>query len=415
MPRAAGRTLRLFISTGEVSGDLYGASLTEALHRAAAETGYSVDIRAVGGRRMADAGARIVADSATKGAVGFIEPLRHLLHSLGEIRRVRYLLRNWRPDVAVLIDYPGFNIPLAGRLRHTPDLPIVYYMPPEECIWARTSGCWFDRTDPVVRRSDLILTLHGRDSAFFSAQGGRVRRVGHPVLDLLPQQQVTSQEARQRLGYGPDEPLAALLPASRAGELRVVWPVIAGAAAHMARADPQLRFLLPLAAPHLEKPFDQALRSAVVDHPELGGRIRPLLPRSSGPAPSVLAACAADVAVAKTGSVTLELALRGVPQVQVYVFDRITEWIGRKLLGLSEEHFEQMSLPNFILDRDLVPEFIQQGAVPERIAEAALALLDRQAPARLRQLDGYADLRRALGEPRAAQRAAEAILELIRQ
>ena len=113
---------------------------------------------------------------------------------------------------------------------------------------------------------------------------------------------------------------------------------------------------------------------------------------------SVLSACFAD-------SVLL-------PQVQVYVVDRVTEWIGRKLLGFSEQHFERMSLPNFILDSDLVPEFNQQGAVPERIAEAALALLDRQAPGRLQLLAGYVDLRRALGEPGAAQRAAEAILEL---
>ena len=100
------------------------------------------------------------------------------------------------------------------------------------------------------------------------------------------------------------------------------------------------------------------------------------------------------------------------PQIQVYLFDRITEWIGRHVLGFSDRHFKQMSLPNFILDRNLIPEFLQQGAVPEKIAAAALDLLEEGSRVRLGQLDGYAELRRQLGSPGAAERGAEAVLKL---
>lgn len=411
---AAGvRTLRLFISAGEVSGDLYGANLVQTLHRVAAVRGFAPDIRALGGPRMAKAGARLLADTAARAAVGFVEPLRYLAPSLLAVARVRRLLASWRPDAAILIDYPGFNIPLAGILKKRGGFPLVYYLPPEECIWGKKGHQHLDRAHLVCSRADLLLTSHGRDTDFYRAQGCRAERIGHPILDLVGTDPIHRTEAREAVAPGIQGPVVALFPASRRLELGLIWPVLAQAAVHMLRVRSDLRFIVPLAGPHLRPPFDTALARTRRDHPELVGRLNLISAGTGGETPADLAMAVADLAIAKAGSVTLELALRGVPQIMVYRVDRVTEWIGRRILGLSERDFEHMALPNFLLGEGLVPEFKQHGADPHQIAATALALLDHDGAARTDQLAGLSRLRDHLGGPGAVERAAAAIMDLI--
>ncbi len=409
--RGEGRRLRLLISAGEVSGDRYGAGLVAALGRAAADRGRGIEIRALGGPRMASAGAELIADTAGRSAVGFVGPLRYLLPSLVTALGVRRLLARWRPHAAVLIDYPGFNIPLSGLLRRIGGFPLIYYLPPEECIWGKKGTRRLDRAHQVCSRADLVLTSHGQDTAFYREQGCRVSRVGHPLLDLA--RPGNAERARALLAPSHSGPLVAIFPASRRLELGLLWPLLAETAAEMLRQRGDLRFLIPLAGEHLRSALGRALDQAKADHPGLAGRLNLVDASVGGAGPADLAMAAADLALTKAGSVTLELGLRGIPQVMVYRVDRVTEWIGRRWLGLSERDFPRMALPNFILGEEVVPEFKQHDAHPGPIARAALALLDGDGPARVDQLLGYARLRETLGGPGAAERAADAILALI--
>lgn len=407
------RTLRLFISAGEVSGDRYGADLIQALTRTAAAAGRTLDIRALGGPQMAAAGARLIGDTAGRAAVGFVEPLRYLAPSLLAVVRIRRLLAGWRPDAAVLIDYPGFNIPLAGMLKRRGGFPLIYYLPPEECIWGKKGSQRLDRAHLVCSRTDLVLTSHEQDTDFYRTQGCRVQRIGHPLVDVVGTGAIGHKQARELVAPGHRGPLIALFPASRRLELGLMWPLLVETAVRMARVRSDLRFVVALAGSHLRGPLERALARAERDHRELAGRLDLISAGAGGTTPADLTMAAADLAIAKAGSVTLELALRDVPQVMIYRLDRVTEWIGRRLLGLSERDFEHMALPNFVLGEGLVPEFKQHDADPFRIAGTALALLDPAGAARTHQLAGLSRLRARLGAPGAAVRGAAAIIALI--
>lgn len=394
--------LRILISAGEVSGDLYAAQLVQALHRVAA-AGSRLRIKALAGPHTRRAGAELLADSAGRGALGFVEPLRHLPFSVAVAVRIMRLVRRWRPHVVVLLDYPGFNIPLSGLLHGRASGPVVYYLPPEECIWGRKGSRRLDRAQQVVRNCDCLLTTHETDTAFYSAEGGRVERVGHPLLDLVSG---TAGEGEK------DGRTVALLPASRRQELDLLWPALEATAAHMVRVRPDLRFLVPLAGAHLKPALLRALAGAQRRHPGLKGRLELLEPSAGQPQTALAAARRADVALSKSGSVTLELALADVPHLLLFRIDRITEWLGRRLLRLSEADFPHMALPSFILGRTLVPEFKQHDIDPVVMADTALDLLDPRSPAREAQLAGFAELRSALGRHGAAQRSAGIILGL---
>jgi lipid-A-disaccharide synthase len=402
-PRAP-HPLRLLVIAGEVSGDRYGAPLVRSLYRHAG--GRALDLRGLGGPRMAAAGATLVADSSVRAAVGFVDPLRQLVPGVAALVRLRALLAHWRPDAAVLVDYPGVNIPLARLLHQRLGVPVAYYVPPEEFLWSKRGNRRFDRAHRVAQHTDLVLTLHRHDTAFYTTQGCRVRRVGHPLLDAPPPP--AREPARQRLAPGHPGPLVALLPASRSIEVSLIWPLLARTAERMVRARPDLAFVLPVATAHLVP----RLRRVLARCPELASRTRLLTPGDDLPDPTPWAAAAADLALTKSGSITLELALAGLPQVMTYRVDRATEWIGRHLLALCEADFPFMALPNYLLERPVIPEFKQHQADPGAMAATALELLRPASPGRAGQLAAFRELRRELGESGASDRAAQAVLRL---
>jgi lipid-A-disaccharide synthase len=398
--------LRILISAGEVSGDLYAAQLAVALNK---EAEGPLDLKAVAGERTRRAGAELLGDSASRAALGFVTPLRYLAPSLVTASRILSLIRHWQPHVVVLLDYPGFNIPLSDMIRRLSTVPLVYYLPPEECIWSLKGAGRVNRTPKVVNNCDCLLTTHEVDTAFYSAAGATVARVGHPLLDLVDQDPISHRDTEVKRNT-----TVALLPASRRQEIGLLWPSLSEAAALMARARPELEFLVPLAASHLRPALTRACETAQLRYPRLVGRLRLVEPTPEKPNATLTAAWQAGAALSKSGSVTLELALAGVPHLLAFRIDRITEWLGRHLLHLSERDFPHIALPNFILGRELVPEFKQHAIHPARMAETALKLLDPDSQARAAQLAGFTELRTSLGGAGAARRGARLILEIAR-
>ena len=386
---------RLLISTGEVSGDLQGGLLVEALLAEARRRSIPLEITALGGQRMRRAGAQLLADTAPMGAIGLWEALPLVVPTLRLQRRVNRWLRQTPPDGVVLIDYMGANVGLGLRIRRLlPAVPITYYIAPQEWAFSLGDG----GTTRLIGFTDRILAIFPEEARFYGARGAAVTWVGHPLLDTLTELP-SREQARSELGLQPDERLLLLLPASRKQELRYLLPPLAAAAAELQRRCPGLRVMVPAGQaafePVLKAMLAEAGVQAEVVPASAADRLRPVL------------CAAADLALNKSGTVNLELALRGVPQVVGYRVSRPTAWVARHLLRFQVDHISPV---NLVLEERLVPELLQDELTAAAVVAAALPLLD-SGEARQRMVEGYARLRQALGEPGVTRRAANAILD----
>ena len=390
--------VRLLISTGEVSGDLQGSLLIRALHQEAERRGLALEVLALGGPRMEAAGAELLADTAPMGAIGLWEALPLILPTLRLQARVDRLLQDKCLDGLVLIDYVGANVRLGRKLRRQqPDLPITYYIAPQEWAWRFGDGS----STELLGFTDRILAIFPAEAEFYSGRGADVTWVGHPLLDQyrdLPDRQAS----RQSLGLDPDAPVLLLLPASRPQELKYLMPSLAKAAALMQQTHPNLQVLVPAGLASFEQPLQQALETA-------GVRSARVIPADQADGLKKTLGAAADLALGKSGTVNVELALQGVPQVVGYRVSRFTAAIAKHLLGFNVEHISPV---NLLLNQRLVPELLQDELTPEALVQQALPLLDH-GPQRQHMLEGYARLRDTLGSPGVTERASQAILDQV--
>ena len=392
--------VRLLVSTGEVSGDLQGSLLIRALHLEADRRDLPLEVVALGGRRMEAAGAELLADTAGLGAIGLWEALPLVLPTLKLQARLRRWLADHPPDAVVLIDYMGANVNLGLRLkRRYPRVPISYYIAPQEWAWRVGDG----GTTRLIGFTDRILAIFPEEARFYASHGATVTWVGHPLIDTVDHRP-ERQEARRRLELAATAPVLLLLPASRPQELRYLLPAMVAAAAELQRRRPSLEVLVPAGLEGFEPILDRAVAVA-------GLRARVIPARQADALKPDLCA-AADVAVTKSGTANLELALRGVPQVTGYRVSRPTALVARHLLRFNVPHISPV---NLVLAERLVPELLQEAFNSEGIVAALEPLLDVNSPERRAMLEGYGRLRDALGEPGVTRRAASAILDQVQQ
>ncbi len=390
--------VRLLISTGEVSGDLQGSLLIEALRREADRRGISLDLLALGGVRMQRAGAELLEDTAPMGAIGLWEAIPLIVPTLRLQARVDRLLQSRPLDGVVLIDYVGANVRLGRKLRQQQaQLPITYYIAPQEWAWRFGDGS----TTELLGFTDRILAIFPAEAEFYASRGADVTWVGHPLLDSvrdLPDRQA----ARTRLGLPLDGPVLLLLPASRPQELKYLMPHLAAAAAELQRRFPGMQVLVPAGLERFEQPLADALETAGVQQARVIAA-----GEADGLKKSLFAA--ADLALGKSGTVNLELALQGVPQVVGYRVSRVTAFVAKHLLRFQVDHISPV---NLLLKERLVPELLQDQLTAEALVEQAVPLLE-DAAVRQQMLDGYGRLRATLGEPGVTDRAAAAILDQV--
>ena len=390
--------VRLLISTGEVSGDLQGGLLVEALHREAVRRGLELEVVALGGDRMERAGAHLLANTAPMGAIGLWEAIPLIIPTLRLQGRLRQWLRTHPLDGLVLIDYMGANVNLGQRLRRrTPDLPITYYIAPQEWAFRLGEG----RSTQLISFTDQILAIFPEEARFYGARGAEATWVGHPLIDTL-QNLPDRATARRQLDLDPEGPVLLLMPASRSQEMRYLLPPLAAAAAELQRRHPSLEVLVPAGLAG----FEPALRQQL----EAGGvRARVIPADEAGTLKDALCA-AADLALTKSGTVNLELALRGVPQVVGYRLSRVTAFVAEHVLRFNVPHISPV---NLVLEERLVPELLQQQFRAEAIVAAAEPLL-QDGEQRRTMLAGYDRLRSLLGSPGVTDRAAAAIFDQIK-
>ncbi|HSM80044.1 MAG TPA: lipid-A-disaccharide synthase [Nodosilinea sp.] len=392
MTAATASTRRVFISTGEVSGDLQGALLVEALRQRAQERQLTLEISALGGPRMAKAGATLVGETAGIGSVGIFEALPYLLPTLKLQRVAKRALDANPPDIAVLIDYMNPNLEMGSYLksRH-PQVPVMYYIAPQQWVWAFSEK----DTERLVQCSDRMLAIFKAEAEYYRSYGADTTWVGHPLVDRYPAP-ADQAVARQQLGLSLDTPVVTLLPASRRQEVKHLMPVLLRAAQIIHAQCPAVTFLLPVSIPALAESFERGLAQY-----GLPGRVI-----AEG---SQTAIAAADVAITKSGTANLEIALMDVPQVVAYRINPLSARIGYYLLKFDVPF---VSPVNLVVNQLVVPEFLQWQAQPGAIAAAALELLQSET-ARQTMRAGYAKMRAELGPPGVCDRTADLILDAI--
>jgi lipid-A-disaccharide synthase len=382
--------MQIFISTGEVSGDLQGALLVKALQRQAQIQGIDLKIMGLGGDRMAQAGAKILADTTAISSIGILESIPHILATINLQRQAKRHLQRHPPDVVVLIDYFGPNLGVGGFTRKVlPQVPTVYYIAPQEWVWSLSDR----NTQRILDMSDRILAIFQGEAEYYEKKGGKVSWVGHPLVDCMATA-ATRDQARQTLGIAAEELAIALIPASRSQEIKYVLPAIFAAAQQIQAKLPHAHFLIPLSL----ETYREALEQAIQQY-----KLRATL-ISQHSSQTVIAA--ADLAIAKSGTVNLETALLNVPQVITYRLNPITAWIAEHILKLS---IPFVSPPNLVLMEEIVPELLQADATGDRIAQEALEILSNPAR-RETMLVGYQRMRQELGDIGVCDRAAQEIL-----
>jgi lipid-A-disaccharide synthase len=219
----------IFISTGEVSGDLQGALLIEGLKRQAQAQGWELEIIALGGAKMAKAGATLLGDTAAIGSMGIVESLPFVLPTLQIQRRAKQYLRQHPPDLVVLIDYMGPNLSIGNFIRRRlPQVPVAYYIAPQDWVWSARSIVPRD-TMTIVEMTDQLLAIFPGEAHYFEKKGASVSWVGHPLVDKM-QSGPSREEARAALGIEPNQTAIALVPASRRQELKYMMPIAFAAA-----------------------------------------------------------------------------------------------------------------------------------------------------------------------------------------
>lgn len=374
--------MHLFISAGEPSGDLHGSNLIRAIRRREP----SAQFVGFGGDRMAAAGADLHYPLAHLAVMGIRRVLANLrtFYRLGD--RATDYFRNHRPDAVVLIDYPGFHLPLADRARAA-GIPVYYFVPPQ--IWAWKS--W--RVKRVRRAFDAVLTALPFEDEWYRSRGVNTQYVGHPYYDDLAAQRLdlaflTGQRAKPG-------PVVGLLPGSRDQEVTANSPLMIAAARKIHAARPDVRFLVA--------GFNET-QAAVVG--ELARDTGLPVEVHVGRTPEIIELSGACVAV--SGSVGLEMMYRLKPAVIVYRMGRLTEFLVRKLV-----HVPYMSLVNLLAGDEVYPEFATSQDDSGPIADRVLGWLN-DPRAWATTVGRLQAIKQAAAVPGACDRAAGFLLNAVR-
>ena len=382
--------MRIFISTGEVSGDLQGAMLVEALHRQASLADLEIEIVALGGDRMEEAGAKILVNTTTIGSIGFFEALPLVIPTIKVQNRAKKYLQEYPPDVLVLIDYAAPNIAIASHVKkYFPQIPIVYYIAPQDWAVPRLGNA-----PKIVKIVDKILAIFPEEAKYYGSKGVDVTWVGHPLLDRI-NATGKREQARLALGIAPEQRIITLLPASRKQEITQMLPLICEAAQLIQQQIPDVQFLMPISLAI----YRDAIQEAIAKYN---------LPATIVEGKTLDAIAAADLAITKSGTVNLEIALLDIPQVVFYRVHPVTAWLGRNILKIK---ILFMSPPNLILNRLVVPELQQEAATANNIAETALELFFNDSK-REKIIADYQEMRNLLGEFGVCDRASQEILNI---
>ncbi len=377
--------LDLFISAGEVSGDMHAADLMRELNQ---RDGFS--FLGLGGKKMFEAGLKsiVAEDFSVTSTVGFVESTQFIGGKIRALKLSLRVIRERQIKWVILVDNQGFNIPFAKKLKRL-DVKVIYYLPPRVSIWGRGNA------KKLAKITDLLIPFLPRDEAIYQNAGCEVFFAGNPLLDRVFAVK-DKESARQELDLEQDKPVISVFPGSRDQEVRTLTPVFAKVAGYLVR-EKNCTILLPISHPTYE---DEIKKNFGLEVPDQSIRYLKKDP--------LLAMSAADVNLMASGTATLESVLLKRPPVICYQISALSFWIGKMLVKL-----QMFGLPNLILERKVFPEHIRGSFREDFLTNSVLKFLNANASEKEQLNLVYDEIRKKLGKLPVAEKVAEKVLEKI--
>ena len=371
---------KILISAGEASGDIHAAAITAAIKRIDDAT----EVFGMGGDELRAAGGEVLFDIKDHGVMGFVEVIKKLPDLFKLRSDFAKVMDERKPDCLVVVDYPGFNMKLA-KLAHDKGIPVVSYIAPS--AWAWNKG----RAKNVAKIVDKVACIFPFEYDVYKEAGAPVEFVGHPLLDIV-HPSMERDEAEAWAGKKPDRPLVLLMPGSRLMEIEKMLPNLLEGAKLLQKQMPEVQFAMPRAGTIPLELLQGKIAASGLDIKITEGHNYDLF-------------SIADLALATSGTVTLEAALCGLPSVIVYRTSALNAFIARRVINIPN-----IGLPNIVAGRQILPELLQEDFTPAKVAATAAELL---APERRPQLEAnLAYMKARLGEPGAVNRVAQLILKI---
>ena len=376
-------TKRIFMCCGEASGDLLGGHLAQALF----EREPNLSITGMGGTHMQAAGVELIEDLNRVGVLGGFELIKHAKNIYRVAKKIKQYLKQNKPDLLILIDYPGFHLNAIAPAAKKYGIPVLYYVSPQ--IWAWRYG----RIHKIRRNVNHMAVLYRFEEALYQKEKVPVTFVGHPLKNSA-QATLTQEECYSLFKLDPQKPIVALLPGSRKQEVEHLLPIILETKKLIQQTMPRVQFAMPIASTLGKDYFANKLPDDIT-----------LVENNTYNLLSI-----ANTAITASGTATLEISLMNVPMLILYKLTTPTYWLAR--LRLIGKKVPQLGLCNIIAQETVAKEYLQHAAIPKDIAEETIKLLNDEAyRADIKQK--LLRIKSELGEGDPAQNVAEVALTLL--
>lgn len=373
---------KILIVAGEVSGDLHGAHLVEAIHHIHPD----VQFFGVGGEQLQKKGVKLLYHAHHLSVVGITEVFLKLRSILTAYSGLKKAIAEQRPDLVILIDFPDFNLRVA-RVARQKGIPVLYYISPQ--IWAWRPK----RVKVIAQRVNKMVVLLPFEVPFYEGAGVDVEWVGHPLLDLV-KPTLSRAEALKQFGLDPKRRTIGLLPGSRMHEVNRLLPPLLDSARLLQEQIPDLQFIVPLASGIPMETLSRWIKKMSFPVKGVEGMNYDVMNLS-------------ELLIMASGTATLEGAILGKPMIIIYKVSSPSYWIGRALVRV-----DSIGLVNLVAGKKVAPELIQKEVRPQRIAEEAFRILKN--PILQKQMtEAMQEVRKRLGKPGAADRTAQIALSLL--
>lgn len=371
---------RIMISAGEASGDIHAAAVTAAIKKLNPDA----EVFGMGGDALRNAGGEVLFDIKEHGVMGFAE----IICKLPALFRLRNnfvkVMEQRRPDCLIVVDYPGFNMKIA-KIAHEKGIPVVSYISPSAWAWHRS------RAKKVAKIVDKVAAIFPFEYDVYHEAGADTVFVGHPLLDIV-KTSMPRQEAEAFAGKRSGRKLILLMPGSRLMEIEKMLPTLLEAAKLLQQQLPEVDFTMPRAGTIPLSLLESKIKAAGVQVKITEGHNYDVF-------------SVADLALATSGTVTLEAALCGLGSIIVYRTSAINAFIARRVINIPD-----IGLPNIVAGRHILPELLQEDFTPEKVAQEALHLLEPERNARMKKDLAY--VKERLGQPGAVDRVAQLVLKI---
>lgn len=335
----------IFISTGEVSGDIHGSHLARELLTLKPD----LKISGFGSLEMKKEGVEVLKDISHYSAVGLIENIPALFESLNTYTLAKNFFQKEKPDLIVLIDNQGFNLKLAD-LANKLKIPVYYYIAPQEWIWGFKKG-----TERVIKKVDKIFAIFKKEFQFYEKQTDKVEYIGHPLLDIVKKED--KNKVRKALGFNNTDLIMGIMPGSRKNEIINLLPVFLTTTKELYAKNSEIKVLLIIN----ELWLDFIKNNFEVSHLKI----------VSSNSTYYMQSC--DLLLAASGTVTLEAVILKLPIIACYKLTKVSYFLAKALIKL-----DYFTLPNIIANQKVIGEFIQDEVNPEKLTSEILPLLTQQ-------------------------------------